>query len=95
MVSVTVAKRMRDSLGLNPEVMPAALMKYALEVELEHGSRYGEATNVTGDDLAKTAQIVLAHLQEFPDYYQRLREMERQAERQWEGRKKPRLFRRR
>ena len=50
-----------------------------MEVELEHGTR-DPATNVTDDDPARTAKIALAHLNELPDYYDRLAEMEGEAE---------------
>jgi hypothetical protein len=53
-----------------------------LEVELEHGRR-DPATNVSDDDEITTAEIALAHLNEFPDYYSRLAEMEAEAERYW------------
>lgn len=39
-----------------------------LNIELEHGT-INPKTNVTDDDLEKTAKIALAHLNEFPDYY--------------------------
>jgi hypothetical protein len=51
-----------------------------MEVELEHGRRH-PATDVTGDDPVVTGKIALAHLNEFPDYYVRLRRMEEEAER--------------
>jgi hypothetical protein len=50
-----------------------------MDVELEHG-RQDPATNVTDDDPVITGKIALAHLNEFPDYYSRLRQMEREAE---------------
>lgn len=53
-----------------------------LEVELEHGSR-DPATNVTDDEEITTGKIALAHLNEFPDYYTRLAQMEADAERYW------------
>ena len=56
-----------------------------LEVELEHGIR-DPATNVSDDDEITTGKIALAHLNEFPDYYTRLAEMEADAERYWEER---------
>jgi hypothetical protein len=56
-----------------------------LEVELEHG-RHDPRTNVTDDDEAVTGKIAWAHLNEFPDYYTRLAEMEAEAERYWAGR---------
>ena len=39
-----------------------------MNIELEHGFINPE-TNVTNDDLITTAKIVLAHLNEFPNYY--------------------------
>ena len=39
-----------------------------LNIELEHGL-INERTNVTNDDLLLTAKIALAHLKEFPNYY--------------------------
>jgi len=53
-----------------------------MNVELEHGTRYPDL-DVTGDDPVTTAKIALAHLREFPDYYQRLEVMEREADAAW------------
>jgi len=39
-----------------------------LNIEMEHGTKYFD-TNVTNDDLLLTAKIALAHLKEFPNYY--------------------------
>ena len=39
-----------------------------LNIELEHGL-INESTNVTNDDLLLTVKIALAHLKEFPNYY--------------------------
>jgi hypothetical protein len=49
--------------------------RMGMDVELEHGFR-GLLTNVTGDDPLVTGKLALAHLNEFPDYYTRLRKME-------------------
>ena len=57
-----------------------------LEVELEHG-RKDPTTNVTDDDEVTTGKIARAHLNEFPDYYTRLAEMEAEAERYWSKRR--------
>jgi len=48
-------------------------------VELEHGSE-NEETNLTNDDPMETFKIVLAHLNEIPDYYTRLNKMEKEAD---------------
>ena len=42
--------------------------KRGINIELEHGKE-NMNTNVTDDDLIKTAKIALAHLNEFPNYY--------------------------
>lgn len=39
-----------------------------LNIELEHGC-VNPATNVTNNDLMMTGKIALAHLMEFPNYY--------------------------
>ena len=57
-------------------------LRAGMDVELEHGTRDPE-TNVTGDDVAVTAKIARAHLNEFPDYYARLAVMEADAEAYW------------
>lgn len=41
-----------------------------INVELEHGT-INQKTNVTNDNLITTAKIALAHLNEFPNYYNR------------------------
>lgn len=42
--------------------------KRGIMIEFEHGYS-SPMTNVTNDDLLKTAKIALAHLNEFPNYY--------------------------
>lgn len=42
--------------------------KRGISIELEHGLE-NNITNVTNDDLLKTAKIALAHLNEYPNYY--------------------------
>ena len=39
-----------------------------INIELEHGL-VDKNTNVTDNDLIKTAKIALAHLNEYPNYY--------------------------
>jgi len=56
--------------------------RIGMDVELEHGTR-DAATNVTDDDVAVTAKIARAHLNEFPDYYSRLAVMEAEARAHW------------
>ena len=51
--------------------IPVADFCAGLEVELEHGIRFRDA-NVTNNHPVVTGKIVLAHLKESLDYYQRL-----------------------
>jgi hypothetical protein len=56
-----------------------------LQVEFEHGL-HDPQTNVTNDDPNLTGKIAWAHLKEFPDYYDRLEQMEAQARMDWDAR---------
>jgi hypothetical protein len=67
--------------GVNLDVVPINVFKYGLNVELEHGTKF-PMSNITNDDPDMTAKIVLAHLQEFPNYYQRLKQMEKKLEKE-------------
>lgn len=58
------------------EFTPESFLK-GLEVELEHGTKKGEETNVTDDEPFVTGQITWVHLLEDPDYYELLDEMEK------------------
>lgn len=53
-----------------------------VNVELEHGKQFSQ-TNVTGDDPLLTGKIAWAHLNEFPDYYKRLKILEEEAKAHW------------
>jgi len=58
---------------VNAKRMPISVedFRQGLEVELEHGVRFEDA-NVTNNHPVLTGMIVLAHLKETLDYYQRL-----------------------
>ncbi len=58
---------------VNREGMPITSERFrrGLEVELEHGTRFGDA-NVTNNHPILTGKIVLAHFKETLDYYERL-----------------------
>jgi uncharacterized protein DUF5661 len=61
-------------------------LRRGIEAELEHGL-HDLLTNVTNDDPLVTGKIALAHLNEFPDNYDRLERMEEEAKRDWERRR--------
>ena len=58
---------------VNVKKMPIALedFRMGLEVELEHGTMFDDA-NVTNNHPMLTGMIVLAHMKETLDYYERL-----------------------
>jgi Protein of unknown function (DUF5661) len=58
-----------------------------MDVEFEHGANDPQ-TDVTGDDPILTGKIALAHMKEFPDYYERLERMEEEAKRDWAARRR-------
>jgi hypothetical protein len=76
------AKRVGDQIGVDWDRFDLEQFRAGIDVEYEHGSRDPQ-TDVTGDDPLTTGKIALAHMKEFPDYYERLRRMEREAEQDW------------
>lgn len=75
-------------LGIDWKAFDVDQFRRGLDVELEHGL-VDPATNVSCDDPLTTGKIALAHLKEFPDYYDRLHEMEEEAEAFWRGGSEP------
>lgn len=47
-----------------------------MQVEQEHGTKFGKKYDVTNNDPKKTAKIVSVHLREIPTYYDALEKME-------------------
>jgi hypothetical protein len=79
------ARRVGDEIGVDWSRFDLEQFRLGMDVELEHGSRDPQ-TDVTGDDPILTGKIALAHMKEFPDYYERLERMEQEAERDWAAR---------
>lgn len=76
------AKRIGESIGIDWSKFDVDQFRRGMDVELEHGL-VDPDTNVTNDDPIMTGKIALAHLNEFPDYYDRLHSMEEEAEEYW------------
>lgn len=76
------ARRIGETIGITWEEFDVEQFRMGLDVELEHGSHDPE-TDVTHNDPILTGKIAWAHLKEFPDYYTRLYEMEKEADRFW------------
>jgi hypothetical protein len=85
-VSAEEAKKIGEALNIRWDKFDVEQFRAGMDVELEHGTEDSH-TNVTNDDLMTTGKIALAHLNEFPDYYDRLEKMEEEAKEYWKNRK--------
>ena len=83
--TIEEAQRVGNEIGVDWSRFDVEQFRLGMDVEFEHGSRDPQ-TDVTGDDPIVTGKIALAHMKEFPDYYERLERMERDAEREWANR---------
>ncbi len=81
--SIEDAKRVGEKIGVDFNKFDLEQFRTGMDVELEHGT-VDSATNVTDDDEIMTGKIALAHMKEFPDYYERLEKMEKEAEAFWD-----------
>ncbi len=72
------ARKIGDKLGIDWSRFNVEQFRMGLNVELEHGL-HDPSTDVTGNDPILTGKIALAHLNEFADYYTRLKKMEQEA----------------
>ncbi len=68
MISDNEILRIAKYLNVDFTKYPFEDFKRGVMIEFEHGY-VDEVTNVTNDDLLKTAKIALAHLNEYPNYY--------------------------
>jgi hypothetical protein len=73
------AQKIGKEIGIDFTKFDLEQFRMGLAVELEHGSHFGNETNVTQDDPNFTGRIAWAHLKEIPDYYTRLAKMESEA----------------
>jgi hypothetical protein len=81
------ARRVGDEIGVDWGRFDLEQFRAGMDVEFEHGS-HDPQTDVTHDDPIVTGKIALAHMKEFPDYYERLEKMEQEAEAYWSGRER-------
>ena len=70
-VSAKEAKIILSKVNTGKMAIPLEAFRRGLEVELEHGTRFKDA-NVTNNHPLLTGKIVMAHLKEMMDYYERL-----------------------
>lgn len=84
-VTLEQATRAGNRLGVNWDVISPRTLQKGMKVEREH-------TDITHNNLTMCARIALAHLSEFPDYYEALEVMERKLKRRWKGRRIPDIY---
>lgn len=70
-ITAEEARIIQQAVGGEAEMISSLEFQKGLEVELEHGTQFPDA-NVTNNHPLLTGRIVLAHLKEMLDYYQRL-----------------------
>ena len=70
-VSDEEASTILDIVNIKGMNIPLESFRKGLEVELEHGTRFEDA-NVTNNHPILTGKIVIAHLKETMDYYERI-----------------------
>ncbi len=70
-VSEEEASTILDIVNTKGMNIPLEAFRKGLEVELEHGTRFEDA-NVTNNHPILTGKIVIAHLKETMDYYERI-----------------------
>ena len=78
------AKKIGEQLGIKWGKFDVEQFRMGMDVELEHGT-IDSNTNVSDDDALITGKIALAHLNEFSDYYTRLKNMEEESKKFWKS----------
>lgn len=70
-VTIEEARILQKEVGEEASQISTESFQNGLQIELEHGLEYS-SSNVTNNHPILTAKIVLAHLKEMLDYYERL-----------------------
>jgi hypothetical protein len=91
-ISRSDAKKIGKFYNINFNIIDEKEWHYGLNVELEHGTKFGKITNITNNNIHLTAKIAIAHLIESPDYYKRLKKMEDSMDKYWKYKQKPSIF---
>ena len=91
-----ITKKQAEQIGkkfnINFKIIKFEEWLNGLNIELEHGGKFGHITNITNDNLNLTAKIVIAHLLEDPKYYYYLLKLEERRENYWKTKTKPNIF---
>jgi hypothetical protein len=82
-IDLITAIKVAKKIGVDMNNVDMKEFHMGINVEMEHGFRY-PAWNVTNDCPYETGKIAMAHLEELPDYYTRLEQMENDGKYYWE-----------
>ena len=81
------ARRIGRQIGIDWESAPFDVEQFRMGRRARaRAPRFGTRTSSNDDPWVTREKIALAHLNEFPDYYNRLERMEEEAKRDWSGR---------
>lgn len=83
-ISLKEAEELAWRLNVNLNVVDLREWRQGIETELEHWQ-------TINCDVLSVAKIARDHLEEFPNYYQALEEMEDRLRHYWQGKVKPRV----
>lgn len=75
MYTEELIKRLAKKTGIDISKFDMKELVMGMGVEMEHGTS-NEKTDITGDDPETTFKIVMAHMNESPNYYSKLKKME-------------------
>jgi predicted phosphoribosyltransferase len=68
MFNINDAVEIANKLNIKLDKFSIKDLLTGINIELEHG-KINPKTNITNDDLEMTTKIALAHLNEYPNYY--------------------------
>ena len=88
-ISKLDAKKLFIKYNLNKDVISLEDWHTGLNVECEHSNNVSKLTNVAHDNKDIISKIVIAHISEYPQYYQYLTKMEQKLEKYWSKKQKP------
>lgn len=81
MVDIRTTNKIFKHLKINPKMVSKKDFHFGFNSEMEH-------RNITHGDYDITSKIVIAHLEEIPDYYKRLKKLEKKASKDWNNKDK-------
>lgn len=85
LVANSIVKKLVKDRKIDTDNYGLDYIRYAISVEMEHKA-------LIGHDTSKALTIALAHIEEYPNYYLALHEMEKKLNAEWKRKQKPAIF---